>query len=462
MIQNIDVSKIRPHYNNPRKELGDLAELAESIKKTGILQNLTVVPWFSSITGVGCDDSAQQEKAGYIAVIGHRRLAAAKLAGLKEVPCVISDMSFNEQIATMLLENMQRNDLTLYEQAEGFQMMLDLGESVSDISEKTGLSTTTVRLRVKLLDLDKEKFRKSVERGATLSDYIELEKIEDADLKNSVLEAIGTANFKWKLQGAIDKEQANKKRAIIIAEVEKFATRIADSNAKNFDYVRSYYTSDVNKDGKFVKSKLEDADTVEYFFTVGTSDYVGVTLYKKADGLQDDAETNQERAYREREERRKALGTISKQAYQLRSAFIKEISNSAAKKNLPVIIEYNLSPLVEGYYTRYPDRDDYIGFIGGAPGISDKTAEKQLISDFIKSNITDELELTFLISVYLMLDNAQESYYDWNGRHHGNAGLDRAYEFLEKLGYEISEEELAMKNGTHELFAPAEDGDSDD
>lgn len=155
----------------------------KALKKTGILQNLTVVPWFSSITGVGADDPKQQEEMGYIAVIGHRRLAAAKLAGLKEVPCVISDMSYSEQIATMLLENMQRNDLTLYEQAEGFQMMLDLGESVGDISEKTGLSTTTVRRRVKLLDLDKEKFRQSVERGATLSDYIELEKIEDVDLK---------------------------------------------------------------------------------------------------------------------------------------------------------------------------------------------------------------------------------------------------------------------------------------
>lgn len=205
MIKNIEISRIRPHYNNPRKELGDLTELAESIKKTGILQNLTVVPWFSS-TGVGAEDPTIQEEMGYIAVIGHRRLAAAKLAGLKEVPCVISDMSYSEQIATMLLENMQRNDLTLYEQAEGFQMMLDLGESVGDISEKTGLSTTTVRRRVKLLDLDKEKFRQSVERGATLNDYIELEKIEDVDLKNSVLEAIGTANFKWKLQSAIDKE----------------------------------------------------------------------------------------------------------------------------------------------------------------------------------------------------------------------------------------------------------------
>lgn len=61
MIKNIEISRIRPHYNNPRKELGDLTELAESIKKTGILQNLTVVPWFSS-TGVGAEDPTIQEE----------------------------------------------------------------------------------------------------------------------------------------------------------------------------------------------------------------------------------------------------------------------------------------------------------------------------------------------------------------------------------------------------------------
>lgn len=449
MIKNIEISRIHPHYNNPRKELGDLTELAESIKKTGILQNLTVVPWFSSITGVGAEDPTIQEEMGYIAVIGHRRLAAAKLAGLKEVPCIISDMSYSEQIATMLLENMQRNDLTLYEQAEGFQMMLDLGESVGDISEKTGLSTTTVRRRVKLLDLDKEKFRQSVDRGATLNDYIELEKIEDIDIKNRVLEAIGTPNFKWELQRAIQKEQANKNRDIIIAEVEKFATKITDT--ENFDYVSCYYTSSVTKDGKFIASKPDDTDTVEYFFTVGTSDYVGVSLYIKADDdSQDDAETDENRAHREREERLNALAAISKQANQLRRTFIKEMSNSAAKKNLHVIIKYYFAPLVDGYYTLSLDRDDYIDFIGGTPGIRDKAAKKQLFSD----HIADEPEFMLLISVYLKLDRKHECYFDWNGQYRNNEALNRTYEFLEKLGYEISEEELALKNGTHGLFLP--------
>lgn len=64
----LPVSKLFPHPDNPRKDNGDLTELAESIKANGVLQNLTVVP---------------KEDGSYTVIIGHRRLAAAKLAGRK-------------------------------------------------------------------------------------------------------------------------------------------------------------------------------------------------------------------------------------------------------------------------------------------------------------------------------------------------------------------------------------------
>ena len=96
-IDNLRIELLTPHPDNPRKDLGDLTELAASIKENGVLQNLTVVP----------------HEDGYRVIIGHRRLEAAKLAGLTEVPCVIVDMSPKEQVQTMLLENMQRADLTV-------------------------------------------------------------------------------------------------------------------------------------------------------------------------------------------------------------------------------------------------------------------------------------------------------------------------------------------------------------
>ena len=191
MITNINISKLRPHPNNPRKVIGDITELSASIKKNGIFQNLTVVP---------ADDDM------YTIIIGHRRFAAAKEAGLQELPCAVVDMTEKEQLSTMLLENMQREDLTVLEQAEGFQMMLDLGESVNSISEQTGFSKTTIRHRVELLKLD-QKVLQSQSRDIPLSVYIKLEKIKSIDRRNKVLNSVGTNNFEWELGKAIREEK---------------------------------------------------------------------------------------------------------------------------------------------------------------------------------------------------------------------------------------------------------------
>lgn len=150
-IKIIAIERIHPHPDNPRKDLGDLTELAESIKANGVLQNLTVVP-----------DEANNPATLYTAIIGHRRLAAATLAGLTELPCAVVKMTPAEQVKTMLMENMQRADLTVYEQAQGFQMMLDLGGTIQTVAQDTGFSEATVRRRVKMMELDQEQVPESL------------------------------------------------------------------------------------------------------------------------------------------------------------------------------------------------------------------------------------------------------------------------------------------------------------
>lgn len=449
MIQNIDISKIHPHYDNPRKELGDLTELAESIKSNGIFQNLTVVPWFSKITGVGADNPKQQEEMGYIAVIGHRRLAAAKLAGLKEVPCSISNMSYRKQISTMLLENMQRSDLTIYEQAQGFQMMLDLGESLNDISKETGFSETTVRRRVKLLEFDKDKFRKSVERGGTLMDYAELDKIHDISLRNSVLDKIGTPNFKWELQNAIDKEKSNKNKALWVAELEKFAAQIKSSNGMQF--VRSYYTSQ-----KPDITAPNDANTVEYFFLV--SEYGSITLYKKSENNGNSASDNS--AYEEKQkkirEQRAALEEITERAYQLRHAFVLDVSNAKAKKKAGVIIEYVLRAMFEEYINL--DYEEFAEVLGIEVNDKNKDDDDDLNFGCITEYVSTQPERCLLIATYSAVDSSNEHYYDYNNQYRDNETLNTVYDFLEKLGYETSEEERSLRNGTHQLFQNTNEG----
>lgn len=174
-ITNINAKLIHQHPDNPRKDLGDLTELSESIKKKGIMQNLTVIPGY-------WDEKRTHHEEGYTLIIGHRRFAAGKMAGVTMYPCrIVEDMSYKDQVGTMLEENMQRIDLTPLEQAEGFQMMLDLGDTEEQIAEKTGFSRTTVRRRLEIAKLDRDLVKeKTDEDGAyqlNLKDLAQLSRI---------------------------------------------------------------------------------------------------------------------------------------------------------------------------------------------------------------------------------------------------------------------------------------------
>ena len=178
---------LHPHPENPRKDLGDLEELRESIRENGIMQNLTVVPdW---------DDD------GYKILIGHRRFAASE-GILDLLPCVIVDLSPREQVGIMLAENMQRSDLTFIEQAHGFQLMMDLGDTVENISKKTGFSKQTIKHRLEISKLDQgviETAQKNFQ--LSISDFIELEKVKDLEERNKILEeAVNSEDLKSEIE----------------------------------------------------------------------------------------------------------------------------------------------------------------------------------------------------------------------------------------------------------------------
>ena len=115
-ITYIPIRQLHPHPDNPRKELGDLSELAASIKENGVYQNLTVIPghylssreYISKCVDEGGDAAAAAAAWApkvmwvgddYTIIIGHRRAAAAQQAGLYELPCAIVEMDEREQIA---------------------------------------------------------------------------------------------------------------------------------------------------------------------------------------------------------------------------------------------------------------------------------------------------------------------------------------------------------------------------
>lgn len=194
-------SQLHPHPDNPRKDLGDLEELKASIREHGIMQNLTVVPM---------DDELENFKI----LIGHRRFAASE-GILFELPCVIAEgLSDREQVGIMLCENMQRSDLTFLEQAHGFQMMMDLGETIETISDKTGFSEATVKHRLEIAKLKKKSIDTAMESfQPTISDYIELERVKDLKERNKILEdAESSSDLHYSVQAYVD-EQNRKKNA---------------------------------------------------------------------------------------------------------------------------------------------------------------------------------------------------------------------------------------------------------
>lgn len=180
-IVYLNRSQLEPHPDNPRKDLGDLEELRESIREHGIMQNLTVIP---------TDNTLEHFRI----LIGHRRFAASE-GILTELPCVIAEgLSDREQVGIMLCENIQRSDLTYIEQARGFQMMLDLGDTVETIADKTGFSEKTIKSRLEINKLDEETLTETSERfQLSIADFMKLSKIKDVEKRNEILENVDSS-----------------------------------------------------------------------------------------------------------------------------------------------------------------------------------------------------------------------------------------------------------------------------
>jgi len=457
----IPADRLHPHPSNPRKDLGDLSELADSIKAAGILQNLTVVP----MELVDPDATIKLGGGQYTIIIGHRRYAAAMQAGVAELPCVITDMDDKEQLQTMLLENMQRSDLTVYEQAQGFQMMLDLGSTVEEIAEKSGFSQTTVRRRVKLLALDREKFEQADKRGASLLDFIELDKVEDPELKNKVLDTIGTANFRNTLANAIEEEKTRRFVADRIADVKDWATEITgDVPWEKYTYVRNYSKWNWHKDS--VVERPVDVDVVKYYYRVGRSE---VDIYTDKTERQETEAERQRRIAKEAMEQMKAeLRTITRRHFELRMDFISQFG--AAKKHISEICHFASMEIVgDGFYSRNEVDAQLLSQLLNLE--VDENTEYSEFRRMVDAAAEDRPEYVLLVCAYISADDGGNSYYtsEYNNKkmyseyiHSADPDLDRVYAFLCSLGYEMSDEEKAMQDGTHPVFAENENGPTAD
>jgi len=127
----IPLDKIDPNPEQPRTEFGDLTELTASIADKGVLEPLLVKP--SPATG------------RWMIIAGERRFRAATAAGLTEVPCVEMEVDDNTVAEIALIENMQRKDLTVWEEADGLVSLCErFGYTHEDVARKLGKSRSSV------------------------------------------------------------------------------------------------------------------------------------------------------------------------------------------------------------------------------------------------------------------------------------------------------------------------------
>lgn len=319
-IQNISIELVKVHPNNVRKTYNDIEELAESIKAKGILQNLTVVP-------------DPQEPGKYLTVIGNRRLTAARMAGLETVPCIVSDMDKKEQTSVILLENIQRSDLTVYEQAQGFQMMLDLGETEDTIAEKTGFSKKTVRHRLNIAKLDsKTLMEKERQDGYQLSltDLYELEKIKDVKTRDKILkDSTDSRDLARRAINAQKEQKRQENMKLYVAMMKKLGLKKAPKEADSEFYTDKWERmKDYSLDKEPPKTmKFEDnGEPMFYLERYGTL-YVIRKKKKEKKAL-----TPAQEAERQNKRNKKQIKAILKEAANTRKAFIEGILSGRIKK----------------------------------------------------------------------------------------------------------------------------------
>lgn len=172
-VRYIKLHDIMPNLNQPRKTFKEdkIEELAASIKEHGIIQPIVV----------------RERENGYEIVAGERRWRAARKAELTQVPCLVRELSDEQNMLFAIIENMQREDLNPIEEAEGLQrMMQTFGMTQEQVSKSVGKSRPYIANALRLLKLPQEIIEQIAEGNLSAAHGRTLAGIEDDDAKEKL------------------------------------------------------------------------------------------------------------------------------------------------------------------------------------------------------------------------------------------------------------------------------------
>ncbi len=153
-LKNIKITDVFPDEKRTRKYFDEyeLCRLRDSIKENGILEPLSV----------------RRRGAGYVLIAGERRLRAAKMAGMKKVPCIIYKTDDANSAIYSVSENLQRCNLTFFEEAEGISRLItEYGIPHSDVAARLGISQSTLSNKLRVLRLGDRLCLRIISSGLT-------------------------------------------------------------------------------------------------------------------------------------------------------------------------------------------------------------------------------------------------------------------------------------------------------
>lgn len=176
-LRYININDIKPNGSQPRKSFDEakLEELAESIEQHGLIQPIVL----------------RSAGKGYEIVAGERRWRAARMIGLKELPCIVRELTDEENMLLAIIENMQREDLNPIEEAEGLKQMIDTyGLTQEQVSRGVGKSRPYITNSLRLLKLP-EKLRYLTADGSLSTGHARaLAAIKDEELQIKLAEKV--------------------------------------------------------------------------------------------------------------------------------------------------------------------------------------------------------------------------------------------------------------------------------
>jgi ParB family chromosome partitioning protein len=212
----IAIDHVEPNPHQPRVDVGDLTELEASIREKGILEPLLVKPL---------------ELGRYMIISGERRYRAAKLAGLREIPCIEMDVDEATIAEIALIENLQRKDLTPFEEAEGLNALVErFGYTHQEIAQRIGKSRTTVTEALSIATLP-EDIREECRRADIRSKSILLQVVRQPDasamrrlIERIRIESVGRETLRQERRGG--REEPLKKPMVFRFKGDDFALEL--------------------------------------------------------------------------------------------------------------------------------------------------------------------------------------------------------------------------------------------